>query len=208
MVDEYTRQCLTIRVARRIRADKCAPAASPRLFDRHRSFPAHPGAGNAPQGSPTRPRRPGLDRVGTRPPLHLARQPMGEQLRRKPQRQAAGRATQTAKSSPPPRKPRPSVEGWRQTHNQLRPHSPARVPPTPTPNHHAHTHIARDPPTNHNPKEEPHHSTNTNPRTNTRGRSPGSLQTQVEATRLFLFAARGPISPSHPWVSGSRRVVR
>ena len=43
-------------------------------------LPRTPGAGNAPQGSPTRPRRPSVAAPVTRPPLHPTRQPLGEQL--------------------------------------------------------------------------------------------------------------------------------
>ena len=53
VVDEYTRQCLAIKVARRIRADDVLSSLT-ELFVAHGS-PAHPGADNGPQGSPTGP---------------------------------------------------------------------------------------------------------------------------------------------------------
>ena len=103
-----------------------------------------------------------LGRVGTRPlftPPDKPQEGNGNSQRGsngKPRRPA----TQTARSSPPPRKPRPPVEDSRHTHNPAPPHKPAQVPSTPTRNHHTNTHPAPNPPTNHNPKQHPRHHTN------------------------------------------------
>ena len=122
--------------------------------------------------SPTGPCRPGLAAsVPVRSPPGPAAPGRERPHPRGLQRQTAGRATQAVRSSTPPGKPRPLAEGRRHAHSPAPPPQPPRVPPTPTPNHHTHTHTARDPPTNYNPKEGSHHPTNTNPRTNTRGKS-------------------------------------
>ena len=64
MVDEYTRQCLAIKVARRIRADD-VPSSLTELFVAHGS-PAHLRADNGPEFT-NRAVRTWLGRVGTRP---------------------------------------------------------------------------------------------------------------------------------------------
>ena len=64
VVDEYTRQCLAIKVARRIRADD-VPSSLTELFVAHGS-PAHLRADNGPEFT-NRAVRTWLGRVGTRP---------------------------------------------------------------------------------------------------------------------------------------------
>lgn len=47
-----------------------------------------------------------------------------------------------------PQEAQAPIEGWRQNHNQPRPHKPARVTPAPTRNHHACTRLPAAPRTN------------------------------------------------------------
>ena len=147
----------------------CSPA-SPRLFVAHGS-PAHP-RGQRPPGFTNRAAPAWLGRVG-HPSAPSPDPAAPERERPHPrglQRQAAGRATQAARSSTPSGKPRPLVEGWRQTYNQLRPHSSLGYrPPAPETTIPAPSWPVTPAPT-HNPKENSHHPTNTNPGTNTAGR--------------------------------------
>ena len=93
-------------VARRIRAGKCAPTASPRLFDCPQAVSRAPGRGQRTQGSPTGPCRPGRGRLPVRSSPGPAAPGRGRPHPRGLQRQTAGRATQAARTSTPSGKPR------------------------------------------------------------------------------------------------------
>lgn len=91
VLDEFTRECLVIEVARRLRSDdvlavltdlfvRRGPARAPSLGQRARVH---------------RPLGPRLARPGRGPDaVHRARQPMGERVLREPDRQAQGRAAE------------------------------------------------------------------------------------------------------------------
>ena len=103
--------------------------------------------------------RPALSRCP--PAVHLTRQPVGGTA-------TPERASTASYGTSYPgreifytlREAQVLIDGWRQTYNQLRPHSPARVPPTGTRNHHARTRLACDPPNQpQHPKRGSHHGT-------------------------------------------------
>ena len=123
----------TLLTARRSRAGNCAPCSlTEGLPDCPQAVSRAPGRRQRAQGSPTRPRQPGMAAAGhPHPPLRLARQPQKgngytrEGFNGKPRRPA----TQTARSSPPPRKPRPPAEGRRHTQQPTPPpHKPPHTP--------------------------------------------------------------------------------
>ena len=89
VVDEYTRECLAIRVERRITANDVLWALAD-LFLEY-GIPEHIRSDNGPEFVATAVRQ--LARRARRhDPVHRARQPLGERLRRVVQRQAARRA--------------------------------------------------------------------------------------------------------------------
>ena len=119
------------KVARHIPGPTAAPPQPRRGCLIAHGSPAHPRADNAPRASPTGPCRPG--RVGTRPPPHLARQPIaGEGLNGKPRDEPLNREVFST-----PRETQTPGRGLTPHPQAQPPHSPPRVPPTHTPNHHA-----------------------------------------------------------------------
>ena len=116
----------------------------------------------------------------TRPPLHLARQP--QERTATPERAPTtshGNRLHRPREPPHPREAQTPGQG-------LAPHpqpSP-QVPPTSTPNHHTLTRLARDPlPTTTRNNT---HTTNTNPRTNTKGRPAAALPRAGDINRPAL----------------------
>ena len=118
MVDEFTREALAIRVARRLNssdvidvlADLFLGAACPRT-----SAPTR-GRSSSPRRSRT-----GLPASVRRPPTS-SRQPLGKRLCRELQRQAQGRAAER-RDLPPLREAQVLIENWRRHYNAIRPHS-------------------------------------------------------------------------------------
>ena len=113
------------------------------------------------------------------PPLRLARQPQKgngytrEGFNGKPRRPA----TQTARSSPPPRKPRPPAEGRRHTQQPTPPpHKPPHTPRDRPPSH-------STTPGKHQPTTTPN-NTHTTPPTQTPAHTPGPGQCQRSETGM------------------------
>ena len=115
----------------RARAGKCAPCSLTELFVAHGS-PAHPRADNAP-----RVHQPGRAEMAwpRRSPVRSSPGPAApgrERLHpRGLQRQAAGRATQAARSSTRPRKPRPRSRAGARTTTSPAPTNPLGYRPPP-----------------------------------------------------------------------------
>ena len=119
VVDEHTRQCLAIKVARRIRADDVLSSLT-ELFVTHGS-PAHLRADNGPEFT-NRAVRTWLGRVGTRPLFIEPGSPWEngyvESFNGKLRDELLDREIFYTL-----REAQVLIEGWRQTYNQLRPHS-------------------------------------------------------------------------------------
>ena len=91
VLDEHTRECLAIVVARKIRAHDVLEVLAD-LFVRH-GPPEYLRSDNGPEFSAKLVRR-WLGRVGVEDALYRAGQPVGERLQRELQRQAQGRAVE------------------------------------------------------------------------------------------------------------------
>ena len=118
----------------RSRADKCALHLQRGCSIAHRSFPAHPGAGNAPQGSPTGPCRPGLAApLPARPPPGPAA-PEREQPHPRRAPTANPRTSHTGRENlhTLPGSPSPQSRVSTAPTTQPPPHKPPQEPPTPT----------------------------------------------------------------------------
>ena len=87
VTDEYTRECLVIRTARRIRSDDVIHTLT-ELFVLN-GVPEHIRSDNGPEFT-ARVVRQWLERVGVKTLFHRARQSMGERLQRELQREAQG----------------------------------------------------------------------------------------------------------------------
>ena len=89
VIDEYTRECLAIDVARRLTSDDVLERLSD-LFVR-RGVPGHIRSDNGPEFT-AKAVREWLGRVGVEDAVHRAGEPVGERVHRELQRQALGRA--------------------------------------------------------------------------------------------------------------------
>ena len=103
---EHTRQHPGDRGGLAHQGRQLCPTVSQRLLDCPQVFPAHPGVDKRPR-TPTGLRRHGLAATGYPTAVHLARQPMGERLRRGLQRQAAVTGHQAAQIFRTPRQHKP-----------------------------------------------------------------------------------------------------
>ena len=103
VLDEFTRECLAIVVARRLTADDVL-ATLTRLFV-ERGVPAHLRSDNGPELC-AKVVRGWLHWLGRADAVHRAREPLGERLQRVLQREAAGRALGSGDSSSPCRRRR------------------------------------------------------------------------------------------------------